>query len=232
MPRALVIEDDPDLNEVLVYNLSLDGYDVDSARTGQDGLRLARANTPDVVLLDVMLPDKRGTEVCREIRSDATLSAVPVVFLTGRDEEIDRVVGFELGADDYVTKPFSMRELLLRLRALLRRVKSTPGAATTYRAGRLKLDTEEHRAWIDDEEIPLTALEFRLLVALWERGGRVLSRDMLLDSVWGGESMASSRTVDAHVKRLRDKLGPLRDFVETVRGAGYRFADRTESAAQ
>jgi two-component system phosphate regulon response regulator PhoB len=226
VPRTLVIEDDADLNDVLVYNLRQEGYEVDSARTGREGLRLARANTPDLVLLDVMLPDTRGTDVCREIRSDAKLAAVPVVFLTARDEEIDRVVGFELGADDYITKPFSMRELLLRVRALMRRAQTAPQAASTFRAGRLKVDREAHRAWIDAEEVPLTSLEFRLLVALWERGGRVQSREALLDSVWGGESTASSRTVDAHIKRLRDKLGALRDYVETVRGSGYRFADR------
>ncbi|HMR06852.1 MAG TPA: response regulator transcription factor [Polyangiaceae bacterium] len=231
MPRALLIEDDADLSEVIAYNLQQEGYQVDSARTGQDGLRLVRANTPSIVLLDVVLPDIRGTDICREIRSDTRLSGVPIVFLTARDEEIDRVVGFELGADDYVTKPFSMRELMLRVRALLRRAETAPTAASTFRAGRLKVDREAHRAWVGAQEVQLTALEFRLLVALWERGGRVQSREALLDSVWGGESTASSRTVDAHIKRLRDKLGTLRDCVETVRGSGYRFAD-TASAAR
>ena len=227
MPRVLAIEDGTDLLEVLVYNLTQEGYEVDAATTGEEGLRLARRHVPELVLLDVMLPDMPGTDVCRSIRADARLASVPVVFLTARDDEIDRVVGFELGADDYVTKPFSMRELMLRVRALLRRSQSAPGTPTTLRAGRLKIDTEAHRAWVDEEEIPLTALEFRLLVTLCERGGRVQSREMLLDNVWGRDSTASPRTVDAHIKRLREKLGPVRNYVETVRGSGYRLAEVT-----
>ncbi len=225
MAAILVIEDEADIQAVLDYNLKEAGHDVLTATHGKDGLRLAREQHPDLVLLDLMLPDVPGTEVCRALKEDPATRSTPVVMLTARDAEIDRVVGFELGADDYVTKPFSVRELLLRIRAILRRSESSPAPGASIEFGCLRIDREAHRVWVQSDEMELTALEFKLLVTLYERRNRVQSRSALLDSVWGMDTRISTRTVDAHVKRLREKLGAAREYVETVRGVGYRFAD-------
>ena len=225
MASILVIEDEADIQEVLEYNLRQAGHDVISALRGKEGLRLARERRPDLVLLDLMLPDVPGTDICRALKDDPELRDVPVVMLTAKGEEIDRVVGFELGADDYITKPFSVRELVLRVRAILKRRQSTPPPPATIRFGVLAIDREAHRVWVDSEEVELTALEFKLLVTLYDRKNRVQSRNTLLDSVWGMDTKISTRTVDAHVKRLREKLGNARDYIETVRGVGYRFAE-------
>ncbi len=225
MARILVIEDETNVVQVLDYNLRQAGYDVLAAARGQEGLRLAREQRPDLVLLDLMLPDLSGTEICRALKDDAATRAVPVVMLTARSEEIDRVVGFELGADDYITKPFSVRELMLRIRAILRRTVIEPPQTGGIEFGTLTVDRDAHRVWVDGEEIELTALEFKLLVTLYDRKNRVQSREALLDAVWGANIRISARTVDAHVKRLREKLGAARDYVQTVRGVGYRFAD-------
>lgn len=224
MASILVIEDEPDIQAVLDYNLRLAGHEVIAALAGKDGLRLARERRPDIVLLDLMLPDLPGTEVCRALKDDPQLRDVPVVMLTARGEEIDRVVGFELGIDDYVTKPFSVRELVLRIRAILKRKQSVPAPSVTIRFGTLAIDRDAHRVWVDAEEVELTALEFKLLITLHDRKNRVQSRNALLDAVWGMDSRISTRTVDAHVKRLREKLGSAREYIETVRGVGYRFA--------
>jgi len=229
MARILVIEDEPDIQEVLDYNLRGAGYDVVSAVRGLDGLRMVREHRPDLVLLDLMLPDIPGTEVCRAIRDNPTTRALPVVMLTARQEEIDRVVGFEIGADDYVTKPFSIRELLLRIRAVLKRRDVPTTETPTVEFGNLRIDRGAHRVWVDGVEIDLTALEFKLLVTLYDRRNRVQSRGALLDHVWGIEAKISTRTVDAHVKRLREKIGAARDYIETVRGVGYRFAETPEA---
>jgi two-component system phosphate regulon response regulator PhoB len=165
-----------------------------------------------------------GMEVCRALKEDETTRHTPVVIATARGEEIDRVVGFELGADDYVTKPFSVRELVLRIRAVLRRREVAPGPEASIAFGRLRIDREAHRVWVDQAEVELTALELKLLVTLYERRNRVQTRDALLDKVWGLDTKISTRTVDAHVKRLREKLGAAGEYVETVRGVGYRFA--------
>jgi two-component system phosphate regulon response regulator PhoB len=225
MASILVIEDEADIQEVLDYNLRQAGHEVILALRGKDGLQLARERRPDLVLLDLMLPDMPGTDVCRTLKDDPHLKDVPVVILTAKGEEIDRVVGFELGAEDYVTKPFSVRELVLRIRAILKRRESTSPPPATIRFGTLAIDREAHRVWVDAEEIELTALEFKLLITLYERKNRVQSRNSLLDSVWGIDTKISTRTVDAHVKRLREKLGSARDYIETVRGVGYRFAE-------
>jgi two-component system phosphate regulon response regulator PhoB len=172
-----------------------------------------------------MLPDVSGTEICRAIKDDPSTRTLPVVVLSARREEIDRVVGFELGADDYVTKPFSVRELLLRIRAVLRRSESRPSEANLVDFGSLRIDRDAHRAWVEGDEVELTALEFKLLVTLYDRRNRVQSRGSLLDHVWGMDTKISTRTVDAHVKRLREKMGAARDYIETVRGVGYRFAE-------
>ena len=225
-PLILVVDDEPDIVDTLAYNLQQEGYRTRAARLGQEAVRAAKERpTPDLVLLDVMLPDIPGTEVCRQLRADENLRRVPVIMLTAKDAEIDRVVGFEVGADDYVTKPFSVRELLLRVRAVLRRAQDTvaPTAAKMLDFGRLRLAPDAHQVWVDGQEIVLTALEFRLLTTLLERRGRVQTRTTLLEDVWGIHADITTRTVDTHVKRLREKLGAAGDYVETIRGVGYRL---------
>jgi two-component system, OmpR family, phosphate regulon response regulator PhoB len=225
MSRILVIEDEPDIRQVLDYNLRLAGHEVSTAARGLDGLRLVREHSPELVILDLMLPDIPGTEVCRTIKDNPETRLLPVLILTARDEEIDKVVGFELGADDYITKPFSVRELVLRVRAVLRR-KAPPGnELPSIEFGNLRIDRAAHRVWVESVEVELTALELKLLVVLYDRRNRVQSREALLEHVWGIESRISTRTVDAHVKRLREKIGVARGYIETVRGVGYRFAD-------
>ncbi|MDJ0787288.1 MAG: response regulator [Myxococcota bacterium] len=224
--RILVVDDEPDLLELARFNLSQAGYEVETAETGRAGLEAIQAQVPDLVVLDLMLPDLPGTEVCRKLRSDPELRDLPIIMLTAKSEEVDRVVGFELGADDYVTKPFSPRELTLRVQAILRRA-STPREATSVMArGELALDVDRHRCTVGGSPIDLTAKEFRLLSALMNRPGHVMSRQRLLDSVWGSEITVTERTIDTHLKRLREKLGPAGDLIETVRGVGYRFADQ------
>jgi two-component system phosphate regulon response regulator PhoB len=225
MARILVIEDEADIRQVLDYNLKSAGHEVFEASRGTDGLRLLRERIPDLVVLDLMLPDMPGTEVCRTIKDNPATRALPVVMLTARGEEIDRVVGFEIGADDYITKPFSVRELVLRIRAVLRRREVPASETASIEFGNLRIDRAAHRVWVETEEVELTALEFKLLVTLYERRNRVQSRGALLDQVWGIETKISTRTVDAHVKRLREKMGAARDYIETVRGVGYRFAE-------
>ncbi|MSP25939.1 MAG: response regulator transcription factor [Myxococcales bacterium] len=225
-PLILIVEDEPDLRATLEYNLQREGYRTRSAATGRQALLAAREEPfPDLVLLDVMLPDVSGTEICRLLRADERTRAVPVLMATARGEEIDRVVGFEVGADDYVVKPYSVRELLLRIRAVLRRAQAKPAeqAKPDVEFGRLRLDISGHRCWVDADETILTALEFRLLQTLLERRGRVQTRDMLLTDVWGVSTAVTTRTVDTHVKRLRQKLGLAGNYVETLRGVGYRF---------
>ncbi|MEP7050724.1 MAG: response regulator [Pseudomonadota bacterium] len=225
MARILVIEDESDIRQVLDYNLKSAGHEVVEAARGADGLRLVREREPDLVLLDLMLPDMSGTEVCRSIKDNPATRALPVVMLTARGEESDRVVGFEIGADDYITKPFSVRELVLRIRAVLRRRELAVADGPSIEFGNLRMDRAAHRVWVEGDEVELTALEFKLLVTLYERRNRVQSRAALLDEVWGLDTKISTRTVDAHVKRLREKMGAARDYIETVRGVGYRFAE-------
>jgi two-component system phosphate regulon response regulator PhoB len=229
-PRVLLIEDETDLVETVTWSLSREGYSVDSTPLGAEGLARAVADPrPDIILLDLMLPDISGTEVARQLRSDPRTHETPLIMVTARTEEIDRVVGFELGCDDYMTKPFSMRELALRMRAVLRRaapVAAAAGPAETHSFGALRIDAPGHRVWVEGAELALTALEFRLLTTLFERRGRVQTREILLSDVWGMNPDLTTRTVDTHVKRLREKLGAAAAYVETVRGVGYRFQDR------
>lgn len=230
MARILVIEDETDIQQILDYNLREKGHKVYIAGTGEEGLRLAREKKPDLVLLDLMLPGMPGTEVCKTLKADAATKSAQVVMLTAKGEEIDRVVGFELGADDYVVKPFSVRELLLRVQAILRRSQGEQEAAQSFEFGTLKVDREAHRVWANGAELELTALEFKLLVTLYDRKNRVQTRSALLSDVWGIDADITTRTVDTHVKRLREKLGAAGDYIETVRGVGYRFTESPETA--
>jgi two-component system phosphate regulon response regulator PhoB len=228
---VLVIEDEVDLASTLEYNLKSEGYQSRIAHTGKQGLDAAALDPlPDVIVLDLMLPDLPGTEVCRRLRENDRTRDIPILMCTAKGSEIDRVVGFEVGADDYIVKPFSVRELMLRIRAILRRAQRTDAEPEVVRFGRLKVDREAHRAWVDDKEIALTALEFRLLYAFLSRKGRVQTRDALLSDVWGIDAEVTTRTVDTHVKRLREKLGEAGDYVETLRGVGYRFRDQPDEA--
>src|SRR5678815_95628 len=231
MARVLVVEDETDIQQILDYNLKQAGHRVTVASNGRDGMRLARDEKPDVVLLDLMLPDISGTEICKTIKSDKYTRNVRVIMLTAKGEEIDRVVGFELGADDYVVKPFSVRELMLRIQAILRRGRGEDEELEPMvEFGRLKIDRGAHRIWVEGVEIELTALEFKLLLTLYDRRNRVQTRSALLDDVWGIQADITTRTVDTHVKRLREKLDKARDYVETVRGVGYRFVGSPDEA--
>jgi two-component system phosphate regulon response regulator PhoB len=222
----LIVEDEQDLVDTLEFNFRREGFQTRRALTGAEGLvQATRSPVPDLILLDLMLPDTSGTEVCRRLRTDDRTRAVPVLMLTAKDEEVDRIVGFEVGADDYVTKPFSVRELMLRVRAILRRAKTEGQAAANEEiiSHRLRVNPAGHRVWVDNAEIVLTALEFRLLNTLLTRAGRVQTRDTLLTDVWGMQTGVTTRTVDTHVTRLRKKLGPAGAYIETLRGVGYRF---------
>lgn len=220
----LVIDDENDLVSTLEFNLQQEGYETRAASCGTDGLREAsRPPMPALVLLDLMLPDLSGTEVCRRLRAQPETRELPIVMLTARAEEIDRVVGLELGADDYVTKPFSVRELMLRIRAVLRRRGVGNPDTPVVGIGLVRVDPDGHRVWVGEEELALTALEFKLLSTLMQRRGRVQSREQLLEDVWHVRPDVNSRTVDTHVRRLRSKLGVAGIYIETIRGVGYRF---------
>src|SRR5256885_14874400 len=227
-PLVLVVEDEKDLADLVVFNLVKAGYETLSARSGDEALTLSRTRTPDLVLLDLMLPGIPGTEVCRQLKSAARTKHIPVIMVTARGEEVDRVVGFELGADDFVTKPFSMRELVLRMRAVLRRGLQGETDVLQDRVGPLRVDPVAHRAFVQNEEVALTALEFKLLTTFMSRVGRLQTRAALLRDVWNLSGDLQTRTVDTHIKRLREKLGPGRDLIETVRGSGYRMVDPDE----
>jgi two-component system, OmpR family, phosphate regulon response regulator PhoB len=229
-PRVLIVDDETDIVRVLDFALKQAGFDVESAADGSAALHRVRDHAPDVVLLDLMLPDLPGTEVCRQLKAAPRTAKVPVIMLTARGEEVDRVVGFELGADDYIVKPFSVREVVLRVRAVLRRGSATDTAQKPRETvGPLKVDLEAHRCFVDGEEIELTALEFKLLSTFMDRVGRVQTRDQLLRDVWEMAGDLQTRTVDTHVKRLREKLKGGRDLIETVRGLGYRMSDPADA---
>jgi two-component system phosphate regulon response regulator PhoB len=222
MSRVLIIEDEADLRDVLEFNLTSAGHLVFVAANGNDGMRLARESSPEVILLDVMLPDMSGTQVCTALRRDPMTQDARIIMVTAKSDEVDRVLGFELGADDYVTKPFSIRELLLRIQAVQRR--SQVPQESQLSMGDLSVDRVAHRVAVSGKEVQLTALEFKLLVTLLERTNRVQTRAMLLHDVWGIAADIASRTVDTHVKRLREKLGTAGQCIETVRGVGYRVS--------
>jgi two-component system, OmpR family, phosphate regulon response regulator PhoB len=223
---VLVIDDERDLLSLLDFNLRASGFETLLAASGEEALSTLRRRVPDIVVLDLMLPDVPGTEICRQMKADPRTRQVPVVMVTAKGDEVDRVVGFELGADDYVTKPFSVRELVLRLRSVLRRAGPGRSADRTPQSlGPIRVDAEAHRCFVDGAEVELTALEFKLLTTLMGRLGRVQSREQLLEDVWKMSPEIETRTVDTHVKRLREKLGSGRDLLQTVRGIGYRLMD-------
>jgi phosphate regulon transcriptional regulator PhoB len=219
----LIVEDDTDIQRLLAYNLRTAGYEVLSCEEGYEALTVAKQRLPELILLDLMIPGLDGFEVCKELKRSVETKNIPVIMLTARGEEVDRIVGLELGADDYVVKPFSPRELMLRVRAILRRSSGEPMTESVWQNEGLHVDFEAHKATIDGEEITLTATEFKLLMELIRNRGKVQTRDQLLDKVWGYHFEGYARTVDTHVRRLRQKLGTYSQWVETVRGVGYRL---------
>ncbi|MDP2271924.1 MAG: response regulator transcription factor [Archangium sp.] len=223
MSRILVIEDEQDLGTLLEYNLRADGHEAEVVRSGAAGVSKAKSWKPDLILLDLMLPDIAGGEVARLLR-EGEPRRTPIIMVTARGEETDRVKGLELGADDYVVKPFSVKELLLRVKAVLRRHSDGPASEVKKLAkGAIALDVERHEVRVSDKPVVLTALEFRLLRTFLERPGRVQTRETLLSDVWGIDADITTRTVDTHIKRLREKLGPAGDVIETIRGVGYKL---------
>jgi two-component system phosphate regulon response regulator PhoB len=226
-PKILVVDDEPDALELIQYNLKAAGYDVATAADGEEALKKARAANPALVILDVMLPEVDGLEVCKRLRREPATAAVPIIMLTAKAGEIDRVLGLELGADDYVTKPFSPRELVLRVKALLRRRAATEPEPENLDFSDLQIDIPRHEVIVDGRRVDLTATEFKLLTVLAERRGRVQSREALLRDVWEYDNFIDTRTVDTHMRRLRDKLGEAARYLDTVRGVGYRFVDKT-----
>lgn len=222
----LIVDDDPDLLDVLDFNLRRDGFHVARASRGAEALRNARSEIPNLILLDLMLPDLSGTDVCRQLKADPATAHVPVVILTAKGDEANRIAGLELGADDFVAKPFSLRELTLRIRAVLRRAGSPSAVDEALLAsGGFELDREGHRLRVGGRDVSATSLELRILAHLMQAGGKVITRDQLLAAAWPDDDSVSERAIDTHVKRLRDKLGAFAGAIETVRGVGYRFRD-------
>jgi two-component system phosphate regulon response regulator PhoB len=229
--RILVIEDEADIARTIEYNLRGAGFEVATAPTGRDALARVQAFAPDLITLDLLLPDMLGTDVFRALRTAPGTRTTPIVVVSARGDEVDRVVLFELGADDYVTKPFSVRELVLRVQARLRRDSAPAAPPGRARFGVLDLDLDAHRVFVAETEVGLTPIEFRLLATLFERRNHVLSREVLLRDVWQMRPSTGSRTVDTHIKRLREKLGTAGAYVHTVRGIGYRFAGHPQDLA-
>ena len=218
-----MVEDDVDILQLVDHNLKLADFHVLAAQDGYEALSLAKKHLPQLVILDLMLPGLDGFEVCKELKRSPTTRNIPVLMLTARGEEVDRIVGLELGADDYVVKPFSPRELVLRVRAILRRFAPEESAVTSWQRNGLVVDFDSYRVRVDHQETILTATEFRLLAELIRNLGKVLTRNQLLDKVWGYQFDGYARTVDTHIRRLRQKIGPYAEWIETVRGVGYRL---------
>ncbi len=223
--RILVVDDEPDALELVEFNLRQAGYEVAAAEDGAEAVEKARATLPHLIVLDVMLPEMNGLEVCKILRRDPATARIPIIMLTAKAGEIDRVLGLELGADDYVTKPFSPRELVLRVKNVLQRRQEAVARRERFVFGDCVIDLPRHEVTWRGKAIELTATEFRLLTVLAERAGRVQSRDQLLRDVWHYESLIDTRTVDTHMRRLREKLGPAARHLDTVRGVGYRFVE-------
>jgi two-component system phosphate regulon response regulator PhoB len=223
--KILVVDDEPEAVELLEFNLKQAGFDVLSAADGAEALKKARSALPGLILLDLMLPEVDGLEVCKMLRRDPATAAIPIVMVTAKAAEIDRILGLELGADDYVTKPFSPRELILRIKNILQRGRAAESGNGVVKFGDLVIDGPRHLVTWKGKAIDLTATEFKLLSVLAQRRGRVQSRDQLLRDVWEYNSLVDTRTVDTHMRRLREKLGPASKFLDTVRGVGYRFVE-------
>ena len=221
--KVFIVEDEPDLRDTLKYNLENEGFSVEAFSNGEAFLSSVDKNIPNLVILDLMLPGVSGLDVCRELRSNENYDGIGIVMLTAKSEEIDRIVGFELGADDYVTKPFSVRELILRVKVLLKKRTDDGANEQILEFGPILMNLDAHEVSIDGKIVNLTALEFKLLKHLLKRKGRVQTRDQLLGDVWGYSSEVTTRTVDTHIKRLREKLGEPGDLIQTIRGVGYRF---------
>jgi two-component system phosphate regulon response regulator PhoB len=224
-PKILVVDDEPEAVELVEFNLKQAGFDVVTAADGNEALKKAKAGVPALIVLDLMIPEVDGLEVCKQLRRDEATSAIPIIMLTAKAAEVDRVVGLELGADDYVTKPFSPRELNLRIKKLLERTRSKSEEGESLKFGDLIIDVPRHLVTWRGKKLDLTATEFKLLVLLARRRGRVQTRDHLLRDVWEYDSLIDTRTVDTHMRRLREKLGPAAKYLDTVRGVGYRFAE-------
>ncbi|MCG8531089.1 MAG: response regulator transcription factor [Desulfovibrionales bacterium] len=225
--KILLVEDDEDIRQLLTFTFEAADFDVITRADGREGLEAAVEEKPDVVILDIMLPSMNGLDICKVLKRNSDTEAIPVIMLTARGEEVDRVVGLELGADDYVVKPFSPRELVLRARAVLKR--NAPAEPVKEHShlivDGLVVDMDAYKVSIDKEEVTLTATEFKLLAELLKNKGRVRTRDQLLNTVWGYEFEGYARTVDTHVRRLRQKIGDYADYIETIRGIGYRFKE-------
>jgi two-component system phosphate regulon response regulator PhoB len=222
-PTVLVVEDEEDILQLVVYNLKAADFDVKTARDGYEALSQAKTHLPQLITLDLILPDLDGYEVCRELKRSPITQAIPIIILSARAQEIDRVIGLELGADDYVVKPFSPRELVLRIQKILQHLAPKHRSDPVWQKEGLVVDADAHRVTVDEREARLTATEFRLIAELIRNKGKVLSRDKLLDKVWGYQFDGYGRTVDTHIRRLRDKLGPYGNQIETMRGVGYRL---------
>ena len=218
-----IVEDEPDIRETLAYNLSQEGFKAEEFSDAESCLEKINKKAPDLLILDLMLPGMSGLDLCKEIRANKSLSNLAIIMLTAKGEEIDRIIGFELGADDYVTKPFSVRELILRVKVILKKQTESLENIEEVEFGAIKINLGAHEVSINDDEINLTALEFKLLKHLVQRRGRVQTRDQLLGDVWGYSSEVTTRTVDTHIKRLREKLGSVGDYIQTIRGVGYRL---------
>ena len=223
--KILVVDDEPDALELIEFNLKAAGFEVVTAADGAQALKKARSVLPNLILLDLMLPEIDGLEVCKQLRRDSATAAIPIIMLTAKAAEIDRVLGLEIGADDYVTKPFSPRELVLRIKSLLRRLQPPEEKKDQLRFGDLCLDIPRHQVSVRGRRIDLTATEFKLITVLAQRRGRVQSRDQLLRDVWEYDSLIDTRTVDTHMRRVREKLGSAAKHLETIRGVGYRFIE-------
>lgn len=227
--KILLIEDDRDIVELLKHYLQKEKFILQDASDGFSGLKMARAENFDLIILDIMLPEMDGLEVCKELRSDPKTKSVSIIMLTAKGEEADKIVGLELGADDYVTKPFSPKELVARVKALLRRTEREPEKEKVYHYGKLLLDTIRHEVRFDKQLIGLTAKEFDLLECLLRNKGRVLSRDYLMDQVWGYDYYGGMRTVDVHIRRLREKIPNLSNSIQTVKNLGYKLKESPQN---
>ena len=225
--KIYIVEDEPDLKDALTFNFENEGFKVNSFSDGESCLKEIKRKKPDLVILDLMLPGISGLDVCREIRTSDTFNDIAVIMLTAKGEEIDRIVGFELGADYYVTKPFSVRELILRVKVILKKQSEMSANEKTIEYGPILMNLDAHNVTVDGKDIILTALEFKLLKHLLKRRGRVQTRDQLLADVWGLSSEVTTRTVDTHIKRLREKLDKTGNLIQTIRGVGYRFNNHT-----